>query len=192
MSDDRINEAGVRRGGYHSRGVPGEEADVRKRMRVTRLSDKENIQKARPVKGGRTAESTSQGRFEERASVAPRGRETPSIYVLTQRGEDQLDTPVFHAGDSGEDEAVAVFTERGKAEEYLRQASWDQQVPAALAPQDLSQWLRKVRDDGIGLLTVNPNRQEQVKGEPQAVIVLSEDVDFTSEGFFQGLMDLDQ
>jgi len=44
-------------GGYHSRGVPGEEGDVRKRMRLLKVGDRsQQVNKSRPETGGAGAE----------------------------------------------------------------------------------------------------------------------------------------
>jgi hypothetical protein len=46
------------------------------------------------------------------------------VYVIAKAGHEFLDTPVFHAGPSGGEEAIAVFTDRDSADQYIHDAGW--------------------------------------------------------------------
>ena len=101
-------------GGYHSRGVPGEEGDVRKRMRVLKVGDRSQINKSRPLTGGAGAEYASAARLDA-------GRNSPAVdgssaFVIVKKGAILLDTPVFRAGEMSDEEAVAIFTGRDLAQ----------------------------------------------------------------------------
>lgn len=169
-------------GGYHSRGVPGEEAELRKHMRLVKLKNETRyIRKSRPLKGGRTAESTSADRLEATATTGER-----AVYVLAETGDDQLTTPVFYADESGMGEAVAVFTDKPHAVRYLQTADWsDKYDPATLSPSDLANWLKEVREDGITYVTVNPDRHSHLRGESQPVLMIGELVDHTPEALYR-------
>lgn len=61
-----------------------------------------------------------------------------SVYVIAMKNREFLDTPVFHAGPSGNDEAVAVFNNRESAQQYIDEAGWSD------------------HEDGTPFLAVNP------------------------------------
>ena len=106
-------------GGYQSRGVPGEEGEVRNRMRVLKVGDRsQRINSSRPLTGSTGAEDASAARLDKGekearwaagARLAARGdTEVSTVFVIVKKGGDFLDTPVFHA----DEEAVALFTNR--------------------------------------------------------------------------------
>jgi len=106
--------APVLRGGYHSRGVPGEEGDVRKRMRVLKIGDRsQRIYTTRPLTGGTAAEQASsahldkavqEARWTAGAPLAAAGdTEATAVFVIAKKGMDFLETPIFQAGESGEE-----------------------------------------------------------------------------------------
>jgi len=87
-------------------------------MRILQRSEPAGfIEQTGPLKGGGTAASTAAGRLEE-ASLGGRR----AIYVLARRRADTLETPVFAAGEDGQQEAVAVFTTHEAAHLYLQAA----------------------------------------------------------------------
>lgn len=177
----------LRRGGFHSRGVPGEEGLVRAHMRVLKLSDQnQTINAASPAKGGPAAESTSTGRLEAAAASGAGGHR--ALYVLARQGADQLETPVFRAGETGDEESVAVFTDRNKALLYLQTAGWDRShEPADLSPSDLGRWLQEARAEGIDLVAVDLDRQAHLRGETQHVLFLKEQVDQSGDALYREL-----
>lgn len=176
--------APVLRGGYHSRGVPGEEGDVRKHMRVLKVGDRsQRIYNSRPLTGATGAEHASAARLEKgvrEARLAGGARlaaggdtEATAVFVIAKKGLDFLDTPVFDAGESGEEEAVALFTNRQQAEQYLDHAGWGETDEISeLSPGDLLQWLVEAEREGIRYVTVNPDRERHLAGDPQAVLSL--------------------
>lgn len=68
------------------------------------------------------------------------------LYVLTKKNSEVVDTIVFHAGESGEEEAVAIFTDEKLARDYLAASQWDEPHEAILLePLALLQWLAVVK-----------------------------------------------
>jgi len=92
------------------------------------------------------------------------------IHVIAKKDSDNvLDTVVFHAGEAGDQEAVAVFTNEESAQRYLNEADWEEpHEPVDLAPFALLQWLQRAYGQGVKYLAVDPKRQPQIEGEPQA------------------------
>ncbi len=168
-------DAPTLRGGYHSRGVPGEEGDVRKRMRVLKVGDRSQINKSRPLKGGVGAEQASASRLDAGRPSPAGGGSTTAVFVIVKKVMGLLDTPVFRAGESGEQEAVAVFTGRDQAQQYLDQAAWNETDEInELSPDDLLRWLVEAEREGVHYAVVNPDRDRHLAGDPQAVLSLDE------------------
>ena len=178
-------------GGYHSRGVPGEEGDLRKRMRVLKVGDRsQRINRSRPQTGGTGAEQGSAARLQKGvreakwAAGARRDASQPdragddsatAVYVIAKKGSDFLDTPVFHAGESGEEETVALFTSRERAKQYLDRAGWEQTDEVGeLSPGDLLTRLKDADREGVRYVTANPDRDRHLAGHPQPVLSLGE------------------
>jgi len=160
-------------GGYHSRGVPGEEGDVRKRMRVLKIGDRSQINKSRPLKGGAGAELASAARLDVGRPSPAGGGSTTAVFAIVKKGTDLLDTPVFRAGESGDEEAVAVFTGRDQAQQYLDRAGWNETDEIGeLSPDDLLRWLVEAEREGVQYAVVNPNRDRHLAGDQQAVLFL--------------------
>ncbi len=95
-----------------------------------------------------------------------------SVYVIAKKNSEFLDTPVFHAGPSGNEEAVAVFNNRESAQQYIVEAGWSDQEVGELSPLQLLRWMVKAHEGGTALLTVNPSRSGQVAGKQQEVVVI--------------------
>lgn len=169
---DRAGRPEHVQGGYHSRGVPGEEGEARRQMRVIQADGRgRRVTKSRPLKGGGGAEAASADRLE--AAPFPRGPGA-SVFVVARKGADFLDTPVFHAGESGDEEAVAIFTTREAARRYIEQAGWaETDEVSELTPSDLAHWLGEARGDGVRLAAIDPDRERQLAGEPQQVLFLT-------------------
>jgi len=194
--------APVQPGGYHSRGVPGEEGDVRKRMRVLKVGDRsQRINKSRPLSGAAGAEQASsahldnavkEAKWSAGARLAAGGdKEAAAVFVIAKKGEDFLDTPVFHAGESGEEETVALFTNRHQAEQYLDRAGWGETDEIGeLSRSDLLQWLVEAEQDGIRYAAVNPDRDRHLAGDPQAVLSLDALGEQSPDRLFQEMTEL--
>ena len=94
-----------------------------------------------------------------------------SIYVLAERNESELSSPIFRAGPDETEESAAVFTTQDQAESYIRQAGWTTtETVAELNPESLLHWVLNLRSDGVQYLAVNPNRREQEASRQQAVL----------------------
>jgi len=61
---------------------------------------------------------------EKRDRTAPPAADGSAAYVIARKGSDELDSPVFHAGDAGDEEAIAVFTTREATQRYIDRARW--------------------------------------------------------------------
>lgn len=103
-------------------------------------------------------------------------------YVIAKKGSDLLDTPVFYAGESGNEEALAVFTDLDSAKGYLSAAGWtgDHDVGELTALQ-LLRWLVKAHDQGIRYLAINPDRSQQTAGDRQHVVAIEEKLTAVAE-----------
>ena len=172
-SGPQAGDAPTLPGGYHSRGVPGEEGDARKRMRVLKVGDQSRINKSRPLKGGVGAEQASAARLDAGRPSPAVGGSSIAVFAIVKKGADFLDTPVFRAGESGDEEAVAVFTGRDQAQHYLDHADWNETDEIAeLSPDDLLRWLVEAEREGVHYAVVNPDRDRHLAGDEQAVLSL--------------------
>ncbi len=188
-SADTNEPKAVLPGGYHSRGVPGEEGLMRNRMRVLKVGDRsQRVYNSQPTKGAtdakhssaaqlnravQEANSAAGARLDEKRSDQTRDNKLAVAYVIAKRGISVLDTPVFHAGDSGEEEVVVLFTVRQAAQEYIDQAGWGgSDEIGELELSELHRWLLEANGEGIHYATVNPERQQHLAGDPQPVLFL--------------------
>jgi hypothetical protein len=164
-------------GGYHSRGVPGEEAVARPRMRVLKLNQPgKRVGLGRPLTGGRGAEAGSA----EKESVAGRtgvaAGPAGTLFIITAHASDVLNTPVFHAGE-GDEEAVAVFTTADAARRYIDQAGWGKaDEVGVLRPADQREWFESAHSDGIRWVMIDPDHDRHNAGEPQPVAAIEGDL----------------
>ncbi len=172
-----LNLPGSVEGGYHSRGVPGEEGTARRLMRVLKVGDRsERIVKTRPLKGAAGARGASSSRLDaHRPDLAPiwsaEAQAPGATFMVAKRGSEFLDTPVFHAGESGDEEAIALFTTREAVERYIDQAGWGgTDEVGELSPHDLLSQFLNARGEGIRWAVVNPARDGHIGGEPQVVL----------------------
>jgi len=114
--------------------------------------------------------------------------EATAAFVIARKGRDFLDTPIFHAGESGEAEAVALFTTRQQAQRYLDHAGWGEADEVGeLSAGELLQWLVVANEDGIRSATVNPDRERHLAGDPQAAYSLDALNGQTPAGLLQEL-----
>ncbi len=101
----------------------------------------------------------------------------PTVYVIARRGSAELDSPVFHAGDTGAEEALAVFTTREAALRYIDRAGWaDSDAVGGLPPPDLLRWLLQAAAQGVHWLVVDPDRDRHLAGDPQPVLGIAEEL----------------
>ncbi|HUE70127.1 MAG TPA: hypothetical protein VMP01_04490 [Pirellulaceae bacterium] len=191
-------------GGYHSRGVPGEEGAMRNRMRVLKVDDRsQRIYNSQPLKGATDAKQASAARLDravreaneaagtrqdEERSDHTKDNQSAVAYVIAKRGIGALDTPVFHAGDSGEEEVVVLFTSRQVAQEYIDQAGWGESDEIGeLGLSELHGWLLEANRQGIDYVTVNPERQQHLAGDPQPVLFLDGLRDDSADSLLQAV-----
>lgn len=100
-----------------------------------------------------------------------------AAYVIARKGADELDSPVFHAGDAGVEEAIAIFTTREATQRYIDQAGWAAANEVGmLPPTDLLRWLLTAADQGVHWLVVNPDRAHHLAGTPQTVLGITEEL----------------
>jgi hypothetical protein len=110
-------------------------------------------------------------------TAPPAAADGSAVYVIARKGSDELDAPVFHAGDAGDEEAVAVFTTREATQRYIDRAGWGgTDEVGVLTPQDLLRWLLVAADQGVHWLVVNPDRDRHLAGEPQTVLGITEEM----------------
>lgn len=102
-----------------------------------------------------------------------------TMYVIANQQAGDLDSPVFFAGEDGNLEAIAVFSERGHAKRYLEEtgcatgcetaaapAEGSESI-AELAPLEFVSWLTAAYEGGIDLLVIDPDPLGHLCGEPQ-------------------------
>jgi hypothetical protein len=96
-----------------------------------------------------------------------------AAYLIIQKNCDDWDVPVFRAGDGDRNEAIAVFTGRTRAAQYLHDAGLeeDHQV-CEVSAIELLEIMVRAHDEGVAYVAVNPTREQQLAGERQPVIVL--------------------
>ncbi len=143
----------------------------------------QRINNSRPQSGGAGAEPGFSARLEKGLREAKwaagarldRTGDDPAttVYVIAKKGRDFLDTPVFQAGETGEEETVALFTTRERAQQYLDRAGWEQTDEVGeLSPGDVFEWLTEAGRDGVRYVTVNLDRDRHLAGAPQPVLSL--------------------
>lgn len=104
------------------------------------------------------------------------------VFVIARKNRTFLDTPVFHAGLNSNEEAVAIFSERRLAEQYIWDAQWAENYEVGeLQPIELARWLVLASEDGTDMLVIDPVRNDHLQGEHQDVIFLSEPLDAFAE-----------
>lgn len=113
------------------------------------------------------------------------------MYVIAKKGEEQLDSPVFQAGESGEDEAVLLFTSAELAQRYVDEAGWgDEQEVGELEAVDVLRWLVRALEEGTDCVVVNPNREAQLAGHEQPVLGLQAQFEELAEQLEQSVNQL--
>lgn len=101
-----------------------------------------------------------------------------NAFVIAKKNSEFLDTPVFRAGASGDEEAIAVFTTRDLAAKYIDETDWpDEYEVGELKPIQLVRWLAVASEEGTEMVVVNPDRSEHLEGTKQRVMYLDEPFD---------------
>lgn len=96
-----------------------------------------------------------------------------AAYLIVRKDCDDWDIPVFYAGDGGRDEAIAVFTGRTRAVQYLRDAGLQEDHRVReFSAIELFEMMVKAHQDGVTYVAVNPKPEQQLVGQRQPVIVL--------------------
>jgi hypothetical protein len=82
---------------------------------------------------------------------------------------------VFHAGADGKEEAVAIFTDQSRAAACITAADREDEFEVGqLQPIQLPRWLVTAYHDGTRLRVVDSDRQSQMCGTPQNVLMLDD------------------
>jgi|GEM_PF-1357598 hypothetical protein len=98
-----------------------------------------------------------------------------NAFVIAKKNAEFLDSPVFHAGETGGEEAIAVFTTRERAAQYIDDAGWNEEYEVGeLRPIQLVRWLATAHEEGTEMVTINPLRKAHLDGTEQRVVYLSE------------------
>lgn len=86
-------------------------------------------------------------------------------YLISRANVEALETIVFSAGPHNEEEAVAVFTDPKRAEQYMQEAGWDSEYAVAtVEPIPFLRWVMRVHDEGVQHLVIDPSFAEQQEG----------------------------
>jgi hypothetical protein len=126
------------------------------------------------------AEATSARRplIPRPVGTAPPAADGSAVYVIAGKGSDELASPVFHAGDAGDEEAIAVFTTQERARRYIDRAGWGGSDEVGELPlPDFLRWVLLAADQDVHWLVVDPDRDRHLAGEPQAVVAIAEELD---------------
>ena len=98
-----------------------------------------------------------------------------STFVIAERCESDLCSPIFRAGCDESEESAALFTTRTLAETYVRHAGWmETNTVAELDAEDLLHWVLSLKSDGVQYLAVNPDRREHEERLQQMVLTIDD------------------
>lgn len=194
MSDDQSKSAHSMQeeraipGGYHSRGVPGEEAAARKRMTIPART---SVRGTQGMRGGAEADSLSAEQLEAARGSFQSATGERVVYALIRHDRDSAGSAVVHPDEQGNEDALALFTDRNLAVLYLQVARLEEpHEVAALSPPELGEWLVEAKAQGINLVAINPARRPQLHRKPQPVLVLSDQPDFDGEHLYREVVSL--
>ncbi len=95
-------------------------------------------------------------------------------FVIAKKNAEFPDSPVFHVGETGGEEAIAVFTTRERATQYIDDAGWNGDEVGELRPIQLVCWLAMAHEDGTEMVGIDPLRKAQLDGAEQRVVYLNE------------------
>jgi hypothetical protein len=158
-------------------------------MPVYQLKEPHRTASGTTVEGGPRPAGTSADRLmdaEEVAAVRPPGPQ--EVYVLGRTAGEQLKTPRWRTGDSGQQAVVAVFTGRDRAIHFLQVADWLKRYePASLSPNELVAWLRDASAKKIDFVAVDPDRLAQQRDEAQPAMSLAKLADRSEEELYRDI-----
>jgi len=165
-------------------GSAGEELTIRRHLAMSFGNPSDQALRGNtPLKGGGKAERTAMGRMTDEKAFVTEGAQP--VFFLSQRGADPRQIPIVAAGETGEQDALLVFSHREKAKLYLQVADLEEEYePVEVSPMVLGPWLRQCEKEGVHVAGVNLNRQKQSHGEPQPALMLSDVVDRADENLY--------
>jgi hypothetical protein len=111
-----------------------------------------------------------------------------SVYAIAKRGREFLDTPVFYAGSSDDEETIVVFTDRDSANQYIADAGWSDHEVGELTSLQLLHLMVKAHADGTRFLAVNPDRTGHSAGKPQVVVTIEEKLNVVADSISRDLL----
>lgn len=95
---------------------------------------------------------------------------TTSFFLIAKKHHSDLITSSFTIGE-GQEQAVFIFTDEDKAQQYVQQAQWiETETVAELHAAALLKWLMEVERGGVGEIVVDPDRGQHTEGVHQRVI----------------------
>ena len=98
-----------------------------------------------------------------------------SVYMIVQRGNSELDTPVFFAGEDGNDGAIAVFTSRSRASRFASEVDWGGEQPfREFSAIELLTVVVGAHKEGAQYLVVNPIWREYAALGYRGVVIIEE------------------
>ncbi len=167
--------------------VPGANVASRKRIRVLKVSDRNDwMDQPEPQCVGTGSEC------ELAALPHPVGNDDPSsIIILVRKGNGFLDTPVFLTDATGSDCTVAFFISRQHAQQYLDQTGWGlTDEVGVIKPDDLLDWLEDADWEGVRHMTMYSDRERHLASDPQLVLSLDLLCEETADSLLQQLTTL--
>ena len=112
------------------------------------------------------------------------------VYVITKHDAELYDMPVFYAGEGGKEEAIAVFTNRNLASQFVGNAGWNgEHVTAELTAIDLLRLMIEAHEEGTQYLAVNPVRREHFEVENQTVIIIEQQMANFAEKLTEAILE---
>lgn len=116
-----------------------------------------------------------------------------TVYVIARKNEDFLDSPVFHAGEDNQQEAIAVFTSEANARTYIDDAGWgDEFRVSELRPIQMLRWFAMAHEDGCDLAAIDPSHNPGTDGGLQQTVDLREPLAAFAETLQTKLENLDE
>ncbi len=128
------------------------------------------------LKGGGKTDLTAAARLDEPPpEVMRKGRSRSAFFVIAAKDADDLETPVFVAGEDASESAVALFTSQEDAQRYMHAAGWDKtHETRPIGPDLLTDWLMQARSAGVQYIAINLDPTQLKTGEPQPVLNIEE------------------
>jgi hypothetical protein len=156
--------------------LPSDEATIRRPMRVPAMPPPtERPYRTDGLKGGPKIDRTAADRLNEPPETARADESQSAFYGIAAKDVDQLETPVFRAGEGGSEEAVALFTTQQDAQLYIHAAGWDKSHEVRpIGPALLNEWLKEAQTAGVEYVALNLDATQLKTGAPQPVLALAD------------------